>query len=104
MEKLLKNGCSGVIVRIYSMEMKQEDENILDNLKCTLEKHHRVFQEILKGFPSPRSTSPNKRTCIYPNKWKGDIKKNGTIYVGCMHYSTKQEFLFSIDSDDKKKR
>ena len=50
------------------MEMKQEDENILDNLKCTLEKHHRVFQEILKGFPSPRSTSPNKRTCIYPNK------------------------------------
>jgi hypothetical protein len=34
------------------MEVKQEDENIPLELKCTLEKHHRVFQEIPKGTTS----------------------------------------------------
>jgi hypothetical protein len=36
------------------MEVKQEDENILEELKCTLENLHRVFQEIPKGIPPSR--------------------------------------------------
>ena len=36
------------------MEVKHEDENIFYDLKCTLEKHHRVFQDILEGLPPSR--------------------------------------------------
>jgi hypothetical protein len=54
MEKILKKGSKGVVVRLYSMEVKQEDENIPEEYKCTLEYHRRVFQEIPKGIPSSR--------------------------------------------------
>jgi hypothetical protein len=58
------------------MEVKQEGENIPEELKCTLENHPRVFQEILKGIPPsrdhehqieiiPASTPPNKRPYRY---------------------------------------
>jgi hypothetical protein len=43
MEKLLKNGRKRVVVELYSMEVKQEDENIPEELKCTLEKHYKVL-------------------------------------------------------------
>lgn len=33
MEKILKIDCSGVNMRLYSMEVKQEDGNILDDLQ-----------------------------------------------------------------------
>ena len=82
MEKLLKMGSSGVVVRLYSMKAKLKDENILEELKCTWEEHHMVFQEIPKGkHPSrdhehqieliTRSTPPNKRPYRYPHKKKG---------------------------------
>ena len=32
------------------MEVKHANENILDDLKYTLEKHHRFFQDIPKGI------------------------------------------------------
>jgi hypothetical protein len=54
MEKFLKRGSIGVVVRLYSMEVKQKDENIMKELKCTLEKNHRVFQEIPEGIPPCR--------------------------------------------------
>jgi hypothetical protein len=40
MEKILKRGSRGFVVRLYSMEVKQGDENILEEFKCTLENHH----------------------------------------------------------------
>ena len=48
MENLLKNICTRVIARIYSTEVKHEDENIPNDLKHILEKHHRVLQDIPK--------------------------------------------------------
>ena len=54
LEKLLKKGSRGVVVRLYSMKVKQEDENIPEELKCTLEKYQRVFQEIPKGIHPSR--------------------------------------------------
>jgi len=52
-----------------------------------LEKHHKFFQEIPKGFPPsrdheyqieliPRSTPPNKRPYSYPRHQKGEIEKS----------------------------
>jgi hypothetical protein len=41
MEKIIKKGSRGVLVRLYSMEVKKQYENIPK--KCTLEKHHRHF-------------------------------------------------------------
>ena len=78
MEKILKKGSRGVVVRLYYMEVNHEDENILVELKCTLEKNHKVFQEIPKGLPpsryherqielTPRSIPPNKRSYRYPH-------------------------------------
>jgi hypothetical protein len=86
MEKLLKKGSRGVVVGLYSMEVKKEDENNTKELKCTLEKHHKVFQEIPKGLPpsryherqielTPRSIPPNKRLYRYPHWQKGEIQK-----------------------------
>ena len=40
MENIWKKGCSGLIARIYSVEVKHEDENIPNDSKCNLEKHH----------------------------------------------------------------
>jgi hypothetical protein len=54
MENIIKKGSKGVVVKLYSMEVKQEDENIPEELRCTLEKHYRVFQEIPKGLPPSR--------------------------------------------------
>jgi hypothetical protein len=64
--------------RLYSMEVKQENENIPKELKGTLEKHHRFFQEILERLPPLRyhehriefireSTPPNIRPYKYPH-------------------------------------
>jgi hypothetical protein len=58
----------------------------LKKLKFTLEKNHRVFQEIDKGIPPSRdhehqielileSMPPNKRPYRYPHQQKGDIEK-----------------------------
>ena len=74
------------MVRLYYMELKQEDENIPEELKWTLEKHHNFFQEIPKGLPPsrdhehqieliPRSTLPNKRSYRYPHQQNGEIEK-----------------------------
>jgi hypothetical protein len=43
MEQFLKKGSSGAVVRLYSKELKQEDESIHEELKCTLENHHKVL-------------------------------------------------------------
>jgi hypothetical protein len=65
--------------------VKQEDKHILVELKGTLEKPHKVFQQIPKWIPPSRahehkiefiSTLPNKRPYKYPNKKK---KKTGEI-------------------------
>jgi hypothetical protein len=86
MEKILKEGSRVVVVGLYSMEVKQEDENIPEELKWTLEKHHKVFQEIPNGIPSSRdhehqielihgSTPPNKMPYRYPHQQKREIEK-----------------------------
>jgi len=59
------------------MEVKKEDENIPEELRCTLQNHYRVFQEIPKGIPPSRyhehqiklipRINPNKRLYIYPH-------------------------------------
>jgi len=83
MEKTLKKGCSGVIVRLCSMEVKLEDENIPLELKYTMEKIHRFFQELFKVLPPFRdhehqieliigSTPTNKIPYIY--LWKTKVK------------------------------
>jgi hypothetical protein len=54
MENILKNGRNGVMVRLYSLEVKQEDENIQEESKVTLKKYHIFFQEIPKGIPPSR--------------------------------------------------
>jgi hypothetical protein len=85
-EKILRKGCSRVITIIYSMEVRQGDTNIPLELKCTLEKHHRIFQEITKGIPPYRdcehqieiilgSTPPNKIPYRYPYQQKSEIEK-----------------------------
>jgi hypothetical protein len=51
METLIKKGSKGVVVRLYYVKVKQEDENISEELKCTLEKHHRAFQGIPIELP-----------------------------------------------------
>jgi hypothetical protein len=78
MGKILKNGNKGIVVKRYSMKVKKEDENILEEIRCTLEKHQRAIQEIPKGIPPSRdhehqikliegSTPPNKRPYRYPH-------------------------------------
>jgi hypothetical protein len=59
------------------MEVKKKDDNIPKELKCILEKHHRVFREIPKGIPPLRDhehqielihgSTPNKRPYKYPH-------------------------------------
>jgi hypothetical protein len=44
MENIRKKGSRGFVVRLFSMEIKQEYKNIPEELKNTLEMHHRVFQ------------------------------------------------------------
>jgi len=43
-KNILKNRSRGLAVKLCFMEVKQEDENIREELKFTLEKNHRVFQ------------------------------------------------------------
>ena len=76
------------------MEVKHEDENILEDLKSILEKNHRVFQDIPKGLPPfrehghqieliPQST-PNKIPYRYLHQHKREIEKmlQGILDVG----------------------
>jgi len=100
METLVKNGSKGVVFKLYYMEVNQEDENIPEELRCTLEWHYRVFQEIPKGLPPSRdhehqiklilgSTPPNKRSYIYPHQQKGKIEKilQDMLDSGCIQPS-----------------
>lgn len=42
------------MAKLSSTEVKKGDENIPKELKCTLEKHCRIFEEIPKGLPPSR--------------------------------------------------
>jgi hypothetical protein len=76
MENLIKNGSKGVMVKLYSMEVKQEDENIPKELIYTLEKHYRFFQEIPKGLPPYRYHEHKIKLILrYPHQQKGEIEK-----------------------------
>jgi len=78
MEKILRNGCSGDISILHYMKVKQEDENVPIELKCTLENNHRVLQEISNDLPPfrdhehqiviiPGSTLHNRSPYRYPH-------------------------------------
>jgi hypothetical protein len=75
------------------MEVKQEDENSPLELKCTLEKHHKVFQET-PGLPPSRdhehqiklilgSNLRNKIPYRYPYKKRVRLRK---WYMTCWMY------------------
>ena len=54
MEEILKIGSKGVVVKLYYMEVKKNNKNILEELKRTLENHFMMFQEIPKGLSPSR--------------------------------------------------
>jgi hypothetical protein len=85
MEKILKKGSKGVVVKIYAMGFNHEDENNPEELIYTLEKNYRIFEEIPKGPPPYRDhelqielipgSTPNKMTYRCPHQQKGEIEK-----------------------------
>ena len=74
METLVKNGSKEVVFKLYYMEVNQEDENIPEELRCTLEWHYRVFQEIPKGLP-PSRYHEHQRPYIYTHQQNGEFEK-----------------------------
>jgi hypothetical protein len=65
------------------MEVKKEDENSPEELRCNLEKNYILFQEITKCLLPYRdhehkielisgNTPPNKRPYRYPHQQKGE--------------------------------
>jgi hypothetical protein len=114
MENILKNGSKGVVVNLYSMEVKQEDENIIEELRCTFENHYSFFQEIPKGLPLSRDhehqiklipiSTPNKRPYINPHQQKEEIEK---IIQGMLDSTiiqpNKSSFSAPIVIDDNKR-
>ena len=54
MKKLLKNGYQGVVAQLFSLDVQNSKFPISPNLQRVINKHTKVFEDILKGLPPIR--------------------------------------------------
>jgi hypothetical protein len=85
MTKLLKKGYQGVIVQLCSLDVKTSKPSIPLDLQGIIDKHSKVFEDILIGLPPThdhdhaihlilRSVPPNIRPYRYPYAQKSEIE------------------------------
>lgn len=77
MEKLIRKGAPGIIVRCYSIEGYEEPKSVTPELQEVLSHHSKVFEDLPKALPPKReqdhaiellagSNPPNVRPYRYP--------------------------------------
>ena len=85
MKKRLKKGYEGVIVQLCSLDVQTSKSFISPNLQRVIDKHSKVFEDILKGIPPPwdhdhaihlilGSVPLNIRPYMYPYGKKSEIE------------------------------
>jgi hypothetical protein len=86
MTKLLKKGHQGIIAQLCSLYVQTSKPSIPQDFQGIIDKHSKVFEDILKGLPPTRnhdheihlslgSIPPNIKPYRYPYAQKSEIER-----------------------------